>query len=114
MKYSEQLLTEEWKNKRLEILKRDNFCCTKCDKKRKLHVHHKKYIRGRMAWEYSNKYLTTLCESCHAEIHNKKPIFKFKEKKKSEKKKPDSRIKKMYKSMSKKDLAIQKLYDKRK
>tara|TARA_R110002096_G_scaffold434640_2_gene656971 strand:+ start:1442 stop:2092 length:651 start_codon:yes stop_codon:yes gene_type:complete len=34
MNYQEQLQTIEWKNKRIEILKRDNYSCTKCKSKR--------------------------------------------------------------------------------
>jgi hypothetical protein len=34
MNYQEQLQTVEWRNKRIEILKRDNYSCTKCKSKR--------------------------------------------------------------------------------
>ena len=34
MNYQEQLQTNEWKVKRVEILERDNFCCKNCNIKR--------------------------------------------------------------------------------
>ena len=70
MDYNEQLQTEEWKEKRKEILKRDNNQCQRCFKRTKqLHVHHKIYKRGCFAWEYDNKHLLTLCSFCHEELH---------------------------------------------
>ena len=35
----------------------------------KLHVHHKFYVIGRNAWEYSDDTLVTLCDRCHCNIH---------------------------------------------
>lgn len=34
-----------------------------------LHVHHKYYQIGKMAWEYPNTALTTLCWACHEDLH---------------------------------------------
>lgn len=34
-----------------------------------LHIHHKYYKDGLMAWEYENDALVTLCEDCHTEEH---------------------------------------------
>jgi 5-methylcytosine-specific restriction endonuclease McrA len=39
-----------------------------------LHVHHKYYINYRLAWEYSNDALITLCQTCHQDLHNKTQI----------------------------------------
>ncbi|GEM_PF-6008465 len=36
---------------------------------RKMNVHHKKYIEGKMAWEYEPNDLITICEECHQRIH---------------------------------------------
>jgi hypothetical protein len=72
MTYAEQLKSPKWQKKRLEILERDNYECRECKSKdRKLHVHHGYYDRDRLAWEYENKYLHTLCESCHKVHHEK-------------------------------------------
>lgn len=42
-----------------------------------LNVHHKYYSYGKMAWEYENEALTTLCASCHKEEHinNQIPVY---------------------------------------
>jgi len=70
MTYKEQLLHPNWQRKRLEILQRDDFSCQLCcDKESTLHVHHKQYAKGRMAWEYPNDELVTLCEECHDTMH---------------------------------------------
>jgi 5-methylcytosine-specific restriction endonuclease McrA len=65
MSYQSQLLNKEWKLKRLEIIERDNNECQVCMSADKLEVHHKKYLPNIKAWEYENKYLITLCKSCH-------------------------------------------------
>jgi len=70
MTYREQLLHPNWQRKRLEILQRDEFRCQLCrDDDSTLHVHHKQYARGRLAWEYPNDELVTLCEGCHESMH---------------------------------------------
>lgn len=69
MDYKEQLKTEEWKAKRLEILERDGKCCTKCGKTTHLHVHHTYYKDDKFAWEYPNEALITLCKGCHYKFH---------------------------------------------
>jgi ribosomal protein S27E len=66
MDYRDQLLDPRWQRRRLEILQRDEFTCQKClSKDKTLHVHHIEYIKGKMAWEYENYYLKTLCLDCH-------------------------------------------------
>ena len=65
--YAEQLKHPKWQKRRLEILQRANFRCESCDDAEKtLHVHHKRYRKGAMAWEYEDSELTALCEDCHA------------------------------------------------
>lgn len=66
MTYKEKLLDPRWQRKRLEILQRDNFTCQSCgDEKSTLHIHHKRYLRGREPWDVPNDILITLCEFCH-------------------------------------------------
>ena len=78
--YSNLLKNNEWRKKRIIILKRDNFTCTKCKKKDTiLHVHHKIYIQGRKPWDYESKYLVSLCGSCHSKLHERKRIAIVKE-----------------------------------
>lgn len=70
MKYSEQLQSEEWKNKSLLIMQRDNFTCYLCGYHgNKLNVHHSKYLPNLMAWEYLDELLFTVCFNCHGKIH---------------------------------------------
>lgn len=66
--YSEKLKDPRWQKKRLEILDRDHWACQSCfDAGSTLHVHHRSYVWGNDPWDYDNKLLVTLCESCHAE-----------------------------------------------
>lgn len=77
MTYREQLLHPNWQRKRLEIMQRDDFACKCCyDEETTLHVHHKQYVKGRMAWDYPNEELVTLCESCHEQMHEQTSAFK--------------------------------------
>ncbi|RBL93336.1 hypothetical protein [Chitinophaga flava] len=47
------------------------------DKHYHLEVHHKRYIRNRLPWEYSNDDLVTFCNHCHSEFHlnNRVPVY---------------------------------------
>lgn len=68
MSYADQLAHPNWQRKRLEILSLAGFCCERCgDKEKTLHVHHKRYIKARMAWEYDRPDLVALCKPCHTE-----------------------------------------------
>jgi hypothetical protein len=69
MTYQEQLEDPRWQKKRLEVFQRDNFTCQRCwSSKKQLHAHHRYYISGRMAWQYSASALLTLCRDCHREV----------------------------------------------
>lgn len=70
MTYGQKLKDPRWQKKRLKILERDEFTCTICgDDKNTLHVHHEKYIGD--PWEVEDKYLKTVCETCHTNEHFK-------------------------------------------
>lgn len=70
MTYQEQIKSPKWQKRRLEILNRDKFTCQICgDKESELHVHHIAYLKGRMAWDYNDKLLATVCSECHDSIH---------------------------------------------
>lgn len=80
MTYQDQLQDPRWIAKRNEILERDDYCCQDCLRGKdrlsphiQLHVHHRKYIDGLMAWEYTNDQLITLCRECHGKFHGKVP-----------------------------------------
>lgn len=69
--YSEQLKHPKWQQRRLEVMEKAGFECSNCGSNEDtLHVHHRRYIKGRMAWEYCNDELACLCESCHSEEHS--------------------------------------------
>lgn len=39
-----------------------------------LHIHHKCYQEGKLAWEYDNSKLQTLCWTCHENLHKETTI----------------------------------------
>lgn len=43
----------------------------------KLEVHHLVYLPGKLAWEYDDKLLITLCDVCHSDEHIKTKDFYF-------------------------------------
>lgn len=68
--YVEQLKHPNWQRKRLEVFQAANFTCARCDcTEQTLHVHHKRYVKGRMAWEYELTELLALCWECHQQAH---------------------------------------------
>jgi 5-methylcytosine-specific restriction endonuclease McrA len=76
MTYEEQLQDDRWKLRREEILRRDWWMCQVCMSTKNLQVHHKQYLEGLMAWEYEDRYLTTLCKNCHSLEHDKVYVSK--------------------------------------
>ena len=75
--YFEQLKHPNWQRRRLDMLNEANFECSDCgSKETTLHVHHKQYFKGRMAWEYSNEELVVLCEGCHKSEHRSADVMK--------------------------------------
>ena len=71
--YGDLLYTCDWDIKRWEIFRRDGKKCQNCGATQSLTVHHKKYDKGKLPWEYPNEDLITLCEICHARAHNRIP-----------------------------------------
>ncbi|AXY78537.1 HNH endonuclease [Paraflavitalea soli] len=75
--YGALLFHPNWKAKRKEILIRDQHRCVHCKSDKELQVHHRQYHfivneqRFRLPWDYPDKLLMTLCESCHSRGHNK-------------------------------------------
>ncbi|SCU75542.1 hypothetical protein CNECB9_2370116 [Cupriavidus necator] len=77
MTYAQQLKHPNWQRRRLEMLSAANWACAKCGAADlMLHVHHKQYFKGRMAWEYSDEELAVLCEVCHTEHHSSEESIK--------------------------------------
>lgn len=68
--YGDQLKHPNWQRRRLEVLSLADFSCQNCgEKETTLHVHHKRYVKGRQVWEYEDHELEVLCEPCHADRH---------------------------------------------
>lgn len=73
--YLAELQNPLWQKKREQILKRDGYKCRNCGSTEHLHIHHTQYhfykITGykKEPWDYDNKYLITLCKTCHEEGH---------------------------------------------
>ena len=67
--YHQLLKDGRWQRRRLEIMQRDDFKCTKCGTTNDLNVHHIRYIDGRKPWEYEDADLVTLCRDCHKATH---------------------------------------------
>jgi hypothetical protein len=69
--YARKLLDPRWQRKRLEALNEAKWECMHCSEKtRTLHVHHKRYIKGREPWEYGIDELSVLCDECHEAEHH--------------------------------------------
>lgn len=74
--WSEQYRHPLWQKKRLEAMTAADFVCQHCfDGETQLHVHHKRYVKGRMVWEYEINELEVLCEPCHEEAHAMKDVL---------------------------------------
>ncbi|WP_298737819.1 hypothetical protein [uncultured Chitinophaga sp.] len=75
--YGALLFHPNWKAKRREILERDKHRCVHCYSSEALQVHHRQYHflaseqKFRLPWEYPDRLLITLCESCHNKGHRK-------------------------------------------
>lgn len=66
----------EWKSKREEILRRDNYECQKCKSKGRYSaavvVHHIKHLDTRPDLALADDNLISLCGSCHNDVHPEK------------------------------------------
>lgn len=77
MTYTEQLAHPKWQKRRLGMLNAANWSCSQCGcDDVTLHVHHKQYVKGRMAWEYEDSDLAVLCKKCHECQHEAQDALK--------------------------------------
>lgn len=60
------LKSPQWQKHRLDTFTKDNFKCVTCGSSHKLNCHHITYER---LGDENPEDLTTLCESCHNELH---------------------------------------------
>ena len=67
---------KEWKRKRKQILKRDNYECQKCKGRGEFSkaqcVHHIKHLEDRPDLALVDGNLVSLCNACHNEEHPEK------------------------------------------
>ncbi len=75
-----RIYKEKWFEFRNNIIERDDDMCVKCGRSELegaiLQVHHKKYLKGHLPWEYPHDLCETLCQGCHAAEHGKiRPKF---------------------------------------
>lgn len=69
--YKSQYMHPKWQKRRLEMLESAEYKCQSCeDTEKTLHVHHKRYIKGRDVWDYADSDLNVLCETCHQLEHS--------------------------------------------
>lgn len=64
--YKEYLDSDTWIKRREEILYQRGRKCECCGSRKRLHVHHKTYIRFTREEDYD---LVVLCLSCHKSVH---------------------------------------------
>jgi hypothetical protein len=77
MDFKDQYKHPLWQKKRLEAMECAGFCCESCESKDdQLHVHHRRYVKGRQIWEYDIKELSVLCGSCHEQAHADLEVFR--------------------------------------
>lgn len=62
--------SQQWKNKRAEILLRDHRQCKICGNNHALQVHHIYPLDCSPELRVENNNLITLCECCHHDVHN--------------------------------------------
>ena len=73
--YDHALLDVRWREKRQEIIIRDEYKCVICSSTESLEVHHRQYHffkrvkKYKEPWEYPSNLLITLCKSCHKRGH---------------------------------------------
>ena len=61
--------SNEYKQWRLSVYKRDGYCCTECGSKEKLNAHHLKSWKNFPDLRYDTSNGITLCEKCHIKYH---------------------------------------------
>jgi 5-methylcytosine-specific restriction endonuclease McrA len=69
-KYQKYLISKKWKNKRKEILEKQDYCSF-CFSNKIIHIHHSKYRdkNGFVLGREKHKILFPLCASCHNKWH---------------------------------------------
>ena len=70
-KHYEHLLKDErWKLFRLRVMSERGCSCEYCGSTETIQIHHTKYVKGRLPWEYDIKDMRVVCRICHQKIHH--------------------------------------------
>jgi hypothetical protein len=69
IKYRDYLLSSEWVQLRIDLIKFRGYICERCPNIKNLHVHHKHYDN---IFNEEPEDLEIICSSCHAKEHGKK------------------------------------------
>ena len=70
-KHYEHLLKDErWKLFRLRVMSERGCSCEYCGSTETIQIHHTKYVKGRLPWEYDIKDMRVVCKKCHQRIHH--------------------------------------------
>lgn len=67
--YRNQLRTKSWAAFRQKVLEYYGKECIICGGTKRLQAHHKWYIDGRKAWQYSMDDMAIMCKGCHESYH---------------------------------------------
>jgi hypothetical protein len=67
--YRRQLKNPLWIVRRCERIILALGMCERCRDTDRINVHHKRYVDGRKAWQYSDDELEVLCRNCHRAEH---------------------------------------------
>ena len=67
--YIEYLKSQDWRDRRKELLEEANFICCECGEKATV-LHHLKY--DNLGFEILDNDVIALCKECHKEIHMEK------------------------------------------
>lgn len=74
--FAEQIRHPNWQKRRLQIMENAQFSCERCGTNEvTLNVHHKRYVKGRMYWDYADNELQCLCEDCHQQEHTHRALL---------------------------------------
>lgn len=72
--YARLLQDERWRQRRHEALQFHGHACGQCGASSNLQVHHPRYVRGRMPWQYRVTELEVLCRPCHEREHPRQTL----------------------------------------
>lgn len=70
--YKWLLLSKEWKEYRESYFWWNEKKCALCGSEKDITIHHPKYKKGLLPWEYATSEVVPLCKKCHYKVHKDK------------------------------------------